>query len=187
MMLTIFRGLAAFVTFFIGISFVLIFTAFYQIDDISNMPVPEIHSLPPILSVLPESADLAQSPSEIIFDYDPTKFYPRGTYFLLGKKPKDFREFDGFELAAYEWDRMTSSDKPSGHIMFWTNSNGVENIYYTETGSVTDKQVTFIAAPMFEEDFEYRFNGHFLKGGRIYKASKNQAVLKGKLIKLKTA
>ena len=185
MIFSIVRVVTALVTFFISVGAVLIFTVNHQDNNISDVQVTQIQSVPVDFSASLGQSDSLQPMPEFIFNYNLTKFYPRGYYSILGKKPKDFREFEGFELAAYEWDRMTSSDKPSGHITVSTYSNGVENIYYTETGLVTNKQITFIASPMFEEDFEYRFDGHFLKGGRVYKAGKNQAVVEGKLTKLK--
>ncbi len=183
MMFSIVRVITAFVTFFIGLIFVMIFTVNHQTDDISDLQVLEIQSVLPTFANPPEQTDSEKS--KVTFDYDPTKFYPRGYYSIIGKTPKDLREFEGFELAAFEWDDAKSSDKASGQIRILARSNGVENIYYTITGTVTNKQLNFIAAPMFEGDCEYRFDGHFLKGGRLSKANKNQAVVTGKLIKLK--
>jgi hypothetical protein len=184
-MFSIIRLIVALLTFSIGISFVLIFNAFRQTDDVTNFQVPEVPSATFHLPSPPEFINSVESTPKFIFDYDPTKFHPRGDYYILGKKPKEFSEFEVFELAAYEWIGMTSIDKASGNAIIVTNSNGTENIYYTVTGSVTKERLTFIATPEFEKDFEYRFDGQFLKGGQISKASKSQAVVKGKLTKLK--
>lgn len=183
MTFSIVRVITAFVTFFIGVIFVMVFTANRQADDISDLQVLEIQSVLHNFANPPEQNDSEKS--KVTFDYDPTKFQPRGYYSVIGKLPKDLREFEGFELAAFESDNVKLGDKASGQISILVRSNGMENIYYTMSGSVTNKQLNFIAAPMFEEDYEYRFDGYFLKGGRLSKASKNQVVVTGKLIKLK--
>ena len=183
MMFSIVRVIIAVVAFTIGVIFVMVSTVNRQVDDHSNLQIPEIEStqadfLDPI-----EQSDVEQP--DVTFDYDPTKFQPRGYYSVIGKLPKDLREFRGFALAAFEWDRAKSGDKVSGQIAIVVQSYGIENIYYTMSGSVTKKQLNFVAAPMFEEDFEYKFDGQFLRSGRLAKASKNQAVVEGKLTKLK--
>ena len=183
MLFSIIRVITAFVAFFIGVIFVMIFTSNRQADDVSDLQVLEIQSVLPNFANPPEQADSIKP--EFTFDYDPTEFKPRGFYSAIGKLPKDLREFEGFELAAFESDKVKSGDKALGRIMIETRSNGMVNNYYTMSGSVTKKQLNFIAAPMFEEDYEFRFDGHFLKSGRLSKASKNQAVVIGKLIKLK--
>lgn len=181
MMLLIVRAIVAFVTFSIGVSFVLIFTANRQADLTSNVQLlREVQSVPLNLLDLPEPTNSAQNISEFVLDYDPKEFHPRGDYFILGKKPKDFREFKTFELAV---DQMSGS--ATGSAILETYSDGMHNSDYTVAGSLTKKQLNFIATPGFEEDFEYRFNGYFLKGGRVSDAGKNQAVVRGKLIKLK--
>src|SRR5687768_4348286 len=37
-------------------------------------------------------------PPTFILDYDPGKFYPDGTYYIIGKKPKEFRDLNSFEM-----------------------------------------------------------------------------------------
>jgi hypothetical protein len=113
-------------------------------------------------------------------DYNPREFNPRGDYFILGRKPKGLREFNCFELAVDEM-----NGKPSGDGSFETYSKGTYDPYYSVTGLVTKERLTFIAAPTSEEDFEYSFDGRFLRGGFVSGAGRNEAVIKGKLIKSK--
>jgi hypothetical protein len=116
----------------------------------------------------------------LVLDYDAREFNPRGDYFILGRKPKGLREFDSFELAVEEM-----NGKPSGDGSFETYSKGAYDPYYSVTGLVTKERLTFIATPTSEEDFEYSFDGRFLRGGFVSGARRNEAVAKGKLTKSK--
>lgn len=174
------RVFFAIVTFSIGAGIVTIFTANRQTEPVYNVQVQKIPLVATSPANSPELGNVAQRVDEFFLDYNPKEFSPRGDYFILGKKPKNFREFDVFELAVDEID-----GKAYGNALFVTDSNGMHNHHYTVSGRVTKKQLTFIATPVLEEDFEYRFNGHFLKDKWVYTAKKNQAVVKGKLIKLK--
>ena len=165
-------------TFLIGITATLLLTA-------SRLSVPALNmqKVEPFPLGAPKPPEVVSTTSpapEFILDYDPEEFNPRGDYYILGRKPKGFQEFDCFELAV---DQING--KASGSAMLQTNSDGVNNSYYTVTGLVTEERLSFVAAPMFEEDYEYRFEGRFLRGGTVSSAGKRQVVLKGKLIKLK--
>lgn len=185
---SIIRAIIALVTFSIGISFVSIFTANRRIESVSVVETREVQPVSLFLPELSEPTASAQPAPEFVFDYDPKEFNPRGDYFILGRKPKDFREFDFFELVTEEID-----SKAWGFATFGTNYYGKNEEYhiisgngeYAVKGSVTKKRLVFVASPLSDEDFEFRFDGRFLKSGQIYKADKNQAVLKGKLTKLK--
>ena len=115
---------------------------------------------------------------EVVFDYDPTEFNPRGDYFILGRKPKEFREFDALEIAVDE-------DKISGSVMISTLVNGEYGGIYGITGVVTKQRISLVAKPTSEEDFGYRFEGEFLRQGQLWRAGRSQAVLKGRLSKVK--
>jgi hypothetical protein len=115
---------------------------------------------------------------EFTFAYDPKKFNPRGDYFIIGPKPKAFREFFSLELAV-------DDDIASGHVGFETYANNTCNSGYTVFGQVTNKSLTFVASPLSEDDYEYSFAGYFLRGGTVASAGKRTAVLKGRLRKSK--
>lgn len=178
-----------FATFTIGIVGEVIFIAVSPVPSVSI--VREAESICAYQPELPVSLDLSQPVApEFILDYDPQKFDPRGSYYILGRKPKAFREFDVFEMVVEEVD-----GKASGDATLYTNYFGKNEDYhittgngdYTITGSVTEKRLNFVVTPLSDEDFEFRFDGHFLKRGWVADARKDQAaaVLKGKLIKLK--
>lgn len=115
---------------------------------------------------------------DLICDYDPKEFNPRGDYYILGRKPKEFREFDSVELAV-------DHSRAAGVAVIQTYSNQMYNGHYIVSGSVTKERLTFHAVPFAEEDFEYRFDGNFLRRGVLSDASRNLAVLEGKLSKSK--
>jgi len=115
---------------------------------------------------------------EVVFDYDPTEFNPRGGYFILGRKPKEFREFDCLEIAVDE-------DKISGRVLISTLVNGEYGEIYGISGVVTKQRISLVAEPSSEEAAGYRFEGEFLREGELWRAGKSQAVLKGRLSKVK--
>ena len=118
---------------------------------------------------------------EIVFDYDLNEFNPRGVYFILGRKPKEFREFDSFDLAADEdYDR-----KPMGSASISTYENNQYAGIDAVSGLVTEKRITLVAKPVFEDGVGYRFEGEFLRHGTLWRAGRTQAVLKGRLSKTK--
>jgi hypothetical protein len=114
---------------------------------------------------------------ELICKYDPKEFNPRGVYYVLGRKPKKFGEFDCLELAV-------DHDRASGVALVQTYA---DQAYTSQDfiGLVTNKTVKLIGIPATEGDFEYSFEGYFLRGGVVSDAGSNQPVLKGNLIKSK--
>lgn len=126
----------------------------------------------------PAQFSVTVSPPDLICDYDPEEFNPRGDYYPLGRKPKHFREFDCLELAV-------DHSRASGVVVIQTYSNQTYNAQYAVSGSVTKKRLTFVAIPLSDQDFEYSFDGDFLRGGVLSDAGRNEVVLKGKLSKSK--
>ena len=115
---------------------------------------------------------------EIVFDYNPAEFNPRGDYFILGRKPKEFREVDCLEIAVDE-------DKISGRVLISTRVNDEYGGIYAISGLVTDRRISVVAIPGSEDDVGYRFEGEFLRQGEVWRAGKSEAVLKGRLSKIK--
>jgi hypothetical protein len=114
---------------------------------------------------------------EVVFDYDPTEFNPRGDYYILGRKPKEFSEFDCLELAVDESNR--------GRVMIQTYANHTYSAIYAVSGVVNKQWISLVAKPVYEEDVGYRFEGEFLRQGVLWRAGKSRAVLKGRLSKIK--
>lgn len=174
---TLCRLLVAFATFLIG-------TTSYRLLDRHEQasPVPQPESVRVTLqdqNELPLRPRLAEP--DVVFDYDPTEFNPRGDYFILGRKPKEFRGFDCLELGVDD----DSNGRVSGQVMISTYANGEYGAIYGVTGLVTKQRISLVAKPVFEEDVGYRFEGEFLRQGELWRAGKSQAVLKGRLTKIK--
>jgi hypothetical protein len=123
---------------------------------------------------------LSVSPA-VGFDYDPKKFNPRGEYFILGSRPKGFPEFETLSLAVDE----DTIGKASGWIVIQTYLNGEYAGNFNFSGAVTEKRITIIATPVFEENVGYRFDGEFLRQGVLASARQSEAVLKGRLSKFR--
>jgi hypothetical protein len=138
---------------------------------------------PPVSKTAAVNADKAPAqlsgsslPSDLVWDYDPKEFNPRGDYYILGRKPKHFREFACLELAV-------DHERPLGVVRIETWSDRTYNGHYVVSGSVTRQRLALVAIPSSEEDFEYNFSGEFSRGGVLSDAGRNEAVLKGKLTK----
>jgi len=164
------------VTFLVGVAIALMFTAYT-----TNVPESEAAKSAPLnVSASPVQSSITLPAPNLVFDYDPKEFNPRGDYYILGRKPKVFREFDCLELAVDEF-----NGRASGVVMIQTYVNHMYSAHYAVSGLVTKERLAFVATPVSEEDFEYRFDGYFLRAGVLSHLGKNRAVLKGKLTKSK--
>ena len=171
---TLCRLLIAMATFLIG-------TTSHRVFDRHEaaLPVPQSESVP---ITFQEQTELPLRPQfaepEVVFDYDPTEFNPRGDYFILGRKPTEFREFDCLEIAVDE-------DKIAGQVSISTKVESEYDVNYEISGLVTRERIYFVAKPWSDENVGYRFEGEFLRQGEVWRAGKSEAVLKGRLSKTK--
>ena len=171
---TLCRLLVALATFLIGTTSHLVFD---RREAASPVPQTEwVRDAVQDRDELPLRPQFAEP--DVVFDYNPAEFHPRGDYFILGRKPKEFREFDLLEIAVDE-------DKISGQVLFSTYANGEYGGIYATSGVVTKQRIYLVAKPSSEEDVGYRFEGEFLRQGEVWRAGKSQAVLQGRLIKTK--
>ena len=161
-------------TFFVGIA-------------VSNLTNRFATFTPKVRQVEPATLKVSEPPQQfniklpapnLIFDYNPKEFNPRGDYFIVGRRPKGFREFDCLELAV-------DHEKASGVVFIQSYENQTYSAHYAVSGLVTNKRLTFVVTPISEDALEYRFDGYFLRGGVLSDAGKNRAVLKGRLSKFK--
>ncbi len=171
---TLCRLLVAIATFLIGTTSHRVFDSR---EEASPVPQSEwVRATFQERDELPVRPQLAEP--EVVFDYDPTEFNPRGDYFILGRKPKEFREFDLLEIAVDE-------DRISGRVLFSTYIDGQYDGIYATSGVVTKQRISLVAKPSTEDGVGYRFEGEFLRQGEVWRAGKSQAVLKGRLSKIK--
>ena len=168
----------AVITFFTGVAVNSVSTASRTIKAVSKVQAVETTTLETPQPIIDSTQQ--QTVPDFVFDYDPKELSARGVYFILGRKPKDFREFDSFTLA-----EVPDGAFISGDLSFDTYSSQRSGVPYRVTGWATKKQLSFMAAPVTDRDYVYSFDGYFLKSGDLLKSAKNQAVLEGRLIKLK--
>ena len=158
-------------TFFLGITPQLFFKPPVTIQRSPAVIVEPVRQNPKKTRVKVRS----QSPTpKINFDYDFYEFNPRGDYYLIGRKPKGFRDFDSLALAV---------DDAYGSVTMHTYEKGEYTFFEVLSASITKKQLTFVTYPKFGEHFVYSFEGQFLRKGTLSKARKHVAVLEGKLRK----
>jgi hypothetical protein len=116
----------------------------------------------------------------VVWDYDPNSFNPRGIYYLIGPKPKAFREFECLELAVYPID-----GKPVGSIMIETRPKDTYEDHDAVSGLVTEHGLIVATTAVSDTQFDYTFDGYFVRGGVLTVADRNTAVLEGQLTKSK--
>lgn len=109
----------------------------------------------------------------IIADYDAKKFFPDGSYYLVGRKPKDLNEFDHLAV----WTESPGNKDQTGDIMIQTYSNEVYEGHYAAFGLITETRLILVTAQLSEERFEYRFDGEFVR------ERSGTRLIKGKLTK----
>jgi len=162
-------------TFTVGAATSLLLAPNHQISA-SGPPVsPPSASVPKQLAAL---SNYSTSPPDLVCDYDPKEFNPRGVYYIIRPNRTHFREFKSLALSLDHERAVGTADVQT----YW---RGVYGGPYLVFGSITKQRLAFVAVPISEEDFEYRFDGDFLRDGVLSDAPRNAAVLKGHLTKLK--
>lgn len=116
------------------------------------------------------------TPNVVVFDYNPDKFNPRGTYFPLERLPKEFREFDSFEIVAEPY-----YSYPRGSMSVQTYSNAMYDSPDVVFSLVTEKKVQFVTASRSGDGLEYRFEGKFINGNPALWTDKRNPVVRGTL------
>jgi hypothetical protein len=160
------------------------------IDLVLNSPAQKprtVWKLDPVIST-PLAACPASTPGPLsaappgprmIFHYNPAKFDPRGTYFPLGRLPKEFAEFDIFELATDE-----SGSEVLGSAIVETRTNHMYDSQTVNFLLITERRLFLVASPRTDTGFEYRFDGEFLGNpGRLVDTGK--PAVRGTLSKMR--
>jgi hypothetical protein len=120
---------------------------------------------------LPAVTPVAASTSHLIFDYDLKRFDPYGSYSIVGK-PDDLAEFSGIDVIL----SPDAEGRPSGAISVITNHGSKYESHDAVVAFVTERRLFFVAPQTSDSNYEYRFDGEFLR--------KNKAVLGGTLTKI---
>jgi hypothetical protein len=117
----------------------------------------------------------------MVLDYNPEKFYLWGVFYMTGNAPKEFADFDCIEAAV-----NGNNNAHPGYITLYTRSD--ENHYDNAPATfalVTERRLFFVTSRARDSEFEYRFEGEFLRDDYYVLAGKNKAVLRGTLTKMK--
>jgi len=134
----------------------------------------------PHVAPTPVKANISTPESHVVWDYDVDRFNPRGDYYILGRKPKEFREFDGLELSVYP-----SDGKALGQLRIQIVVDQTYQAQYAVFGLVTEHGVSFATTAPSDTQCEYTFHGYFLRSGVLSDADKREAVLEGRITKSK--
>jgi hypothetical protein len=142
----------------------------------------EIESTPRLLNEAPPQvkANISTPDPKIVWDYDVDRFNPRGVYYILGPKPKAFPEFDCLELAVYP-----SDGKAVGQVIIQIVVNRTYEVQYAMSGLVTEHGLNFATTAPSDNQYDYTFDGYFLRTGVLSNARKYEAVLEGRITKSK--
>lgn len=166
------------ITFSLGITCAAIFRrqSTPKVQNTHTVAIPQVlNEAPPRVK-----ANISTPESKVVWDYDPDRFNPRGDYYILGPKPKAFQEFDALELAVYPND-----GKAVGQVMIQVVVNQTYEAQYAVSGLVTEHGMSFATTAPSDNQYDYTFDGHFLKTGVLSSAHKYEAVLKGRITKSK--
>ena len=113
----------------------------------------------------------------LLFDYNPAKFDPRGTYYVLHPLPKEFAEVDLFELAVEEFNGAVS-----GSAYFQTRIDDVYESQNVDFLVITERRLLFVTVPSGDSNIAYRFEGEFPANPRL-RLDSGKAGLRGTLTK----
>jgi len=179
------------VTFAVGVG-IPSFLAHRQVDD--GPPVEVLSVTPIVLSQpLPTQAQLfepitsipvesrATQETILILDYDEEKFNPWAVFRVMGDKPNEFDGIDSIELGLYRAD-----DNQQGYLSLVACDSGANCDSADGTFALVSQQRLFFAtSQMSNTEFEYWFDGRFLRTDFEAVEGKQIAVLRGTLTKTK--
>ena len=117
----------------------------------------------------------------LILDYDHKKFSVYGSFYIMGAKPKEFESFDSIEAMFSD----PHAEGEQGDITVYTRDGNQFDSTPARFVVVTQRTLFFATDRVGEGDFEYRFDGEFLRTDFDAVAGKNKAVLRGTLTKMK--
>ena len=98
----------------------------------------------------------------------------------MGPKPKEFADIDTIEAML-----SPEVEEYPGHISVSTLNGDEYDSAAANFALVTEQRFFFATEKLDKGDFEYRFDGEFLRKDFDAVAGKNKAVLRGTLTKMK--
>ena len=146
------------------------------VERLTDIPAPVAQSYAPAPQAQSEAAPIPT----FILDYPKNPVGISGTFYIMGKKPKEFADFNFIEVyIPGDRDVNTASISVLGEF------NEVWNSFNASFTLVTEQKLFFVTSKGTESDFEYRFEGEFVRTDFEKVANKNVEVLRGTLTKTK--
>jgi hypothetical protein len=138
--------------------------------------LPEPYGLVPTTVPAVAPAPVATPTPNFIRDYDSEKFALYAVFYPMGPTPEAFADVESIEVAP----NGDGEDDP-GYIT--VNTRLYDKYYNAEAtfALVTERRLFFVTSKARDMDFEYRFDGEFLRTDFDAMAGKNKAVLRGTL------
>ena len=150
-----------------------------RVEPAFDFPIPP--ALPPFIPAAPPPPPAPITPkANLILDYDPEKFSLWAAFEIMGSKPKAFADVHSFEVML-----SPGSKEYPGSISVLTKVGDKYDIAPATFGLVTESRMFFTTSELSNSDFEYRFDGEFLRTDFDKVAGKNKPVLSGTLTKMK--
>ena len=180
-----FRLAIALVTFSLGFS---IFSAwqflpkFQSNQQIVSSALPKIEQVEPICRF--EKIETVTTAAEPLITESPnlSEFDAGGDYYMVGKLPKGFEEFDSLSILTNEYKPNAKGDyepipiPPEGSL--FTNKD-----FKFSRINISNRQISFVTESV--KGISYKFTGAFLEEKDFYTIKDETVVLKGQLIKMK--
>jgi hypothetical protein len=146
-------------------------------ETVSLAPVEllkeQVPPIPPVPAATPEPI--------LVLDYDPERFTPWAVFYIMGRKPKAFADVDSLEVAL-----SGHVEAGEGYIQVNTCTPDVACEPASATFAlVTERRLFFVTTQLRNSEFEYRFDGQFLRTDFNAVEGKKIAVLRGTLTKTK--
>ncbi len=178
-------GLAAIlITFAIGVGADRVWWHFMAAPPLPTK-VETAPDVPPQLEVVFVPAPALPPPpppapkANIILDYDSNEDGIMAAFYIMGSKTKAFADIEGLHLMLY------SGSEDAGDISVVTQVGEQWDSAPATFGLVTERRIFFVTSKLEKSDFEYRFDGEFLRKDFQIVEGKNKGVLRGTLTKTK--
>ena len=154
-----------------------------QVDSPAPVETIRVDTLPFQVPLVPPIPAVSATTQEtiLVLDYDPEKFTPWAVFFVMGDKPKDFADISSIEL-----ELPRDVDNQQGYLSLIARDSGDNYDSALATFAlVTEQRLFFATSPMRNTEFEYWFDGRFLRTDFDAVEGKQIAVLRGTLTKTK--
>ena len=157
-----------------------------QVDPLAPVETISVDPLPfqvPLFAPAPPIPTVSATTRDpiLVLDYDEEKFTPWAVFYVMGRKPKEFADIDSIELGL-----SRDVDDQQGYLLLAARDTGGN--YESAPGTfalVSEQRLFFATSQLPSTEFEYWFDGRFLRTDFNAVGGKHVAVLRGTLTKTK--